>query len=144
MKQKISSVRKLAEHLIACEAGTINAGERSLPAEPVCNKLRPHLATLMGTTGFRALLARALARASVKVVALSAMHVTTTGGLERLSAPEGQGTLDPGKEGSVVLIVELLSLLRAFIGINLTLQLVRDLWPELSINQLNFEPGDSE
>jgi hypothetical protein len=142
MKQKISSMRKLAEHLIALEAGSADAVGRVLPAEPVCDRLRPHLATLMGTTGFRTLLARALALATPKVAALRAMHVTPQGTLERLAAPAVQGKFAPDPEGSVVLVAELLGLLQTFIGLNLTLQLIRDIWPELSVSEANFEPGD--
>jgi hypothetical protein len=143
MKQKISSMRNLAEHLIACEAGFANAGGLMLPAEPVCDKLRPHLATLMGVTGFRALLTRALARATLKVAALRVMKVTPAGALECLPSTS-QASLAQSGDGSATLIAELLMLLCAFIGMSLTLQLVREIWPQLSVNESNFEPGDSE
>ena len=47
-------------------------------------------------------------------------------------------------EGSVMLISEFLGLLRAFVGTKLTLQLVRDIWPELPVHESDFDPGDSE
>jgi hypothetical protein len=41
-------------------------------------------------------------------------------------------------EGRVVLLAQLLGLLVAFIGELLTLRLVRDVWPKLSLNDLDF------
>src|SRR5687768_14284405 len=90
MKQKISSMRQLAEHLIAFEASAADVA-LSLRAEPVCDKLRPRLAMLMGTTGCRALLTRALARAAVKAPALRVMKVSPAGVLECLSSTSQAG-----------------------------------------------------
>jgi hypothetical protein len=45
-------------------------------------------------------------------------------------------------KGSVVLVAQLLRLLVAFIGENLTLQLVREIWPKLSDNDLELGKGD--
>ena len=143
MKHKITSIRTLAEHLIANETANATAAASALPAEPVCSKLQPHLATLMGTTGFRALLTRALVRATTKFPMLRIMRVTVTGGLELVPAAAHQGKADDIKS-SVALVSELLSLLCAFIGVNLTLQLIREVWPELPIDESNFEPGESE
>jgi hypothetical protein len=40
------------------------------------------------------------------------------------------------------MVAQLLGLLVAFIGDNLTLRLVRDVWPTLSLEDLNFAQGD--
>jgi hypothetical protein len=84
-----------------------------------------------------------LARATIKVPALRILKVNPAGALECLPSAS-QARLAQSGEGSVALIAELLSLLRAFIGMNLTLQLMRDIWPELHVNEANFESGDSE
>jgi len=47
-------------------------------------------------------------------------------------------------EGRVVLLAQLLGLLVAFIGEDLTLRLVREVWPKLSINDVNFGKGDEK
>ena len=62
-------------------------------------------------------------------------------GLEEL-----QAQVDPEEmaEGSVVLVAQLLALLVAFIGENLTLQMVREVWPKLSLNDLDFDKGDKK
>jgi len=102
--------------------------------------MRPHLATLMGNGGYRALLARALALADVEVGWLQGVHVRTDGSLEMQEGLEA----DPAKflEGRIVLVAQLLGLLVAFIGENLTLHLVRDIWPEKSLHDVVFETGD--
>src|SRR6202795_153664 len=127
MSQTIPQMRDFAERLIAYETrGNESSGTKTPAAFPVCEKLRPRLANLMGNTGFRALLSRALARAEAEVPSLRAMQVKADGSLAGLDELEAQ--LDPGElaEGSVVLVAQLVELLVAFIGENLTLRLVRE------------------
>lgn len=104
----------------------------------VCEKLSPQLATLMGRTGSRALLSRALALSTKDVSWLRAVLLTETGILE---VSEGELKNAGAKEvadGSSVLVAELLGLLVAFIGNNLTLGLIRDIWPDLSLGDSDF------
>ena len=42
----------------------------------------------------------------------------------------------------MVLVAQLLGLLVAFIGETLTLRLVREVWPKLPLNDLDFGRGD--
>ena len=95
----------------------------------------------MGNAGFRALLSRALALANAEVPWLRAVQVKADGSLEGLEELHAQ--LDPDEifEGRVVLLAQLLGLLVAFIGENLTLRLVREVWPKLSLNDLDFGKG---
>jgi hypothetical protein len=97
-------------------------------------RLRPHLAALMGNGGFRALLSRALALANAEVPWLRAVHVKADGSLEGLEELRAQ--LSPAElfDGRVVLLAQLLGLLEAFIGEDLTSRLVRDIWPEVRLN----------
>jgi hypothetical protein len=101
-------------------------------------KLGPHLATLMGNGGFRALLARALALANAEVPWLRAVHVKADGSLEGLDALETQVDPEQIAEGGVVLLAQLLGLLVAFIGEHLTLSLVREVWPNVALNELDL------
>jgi hypothetical protein len=135
---RIPQMRDFAERLIACETRENKSSATKTPAAfPVCEKLRPHLATLMGNTGFHALLSRALARAEAEVPSLRAMQVKADGSLAGLDEVEAQ--LDPEElaEGRVVLVAQLLELLVAFIGENLMLRIVCDVWPKLALNDLN-------
>jgi hypothetical protein len=96
----------------------------------------------MGTTGFCALLARALKLAGAEVPLLRALQVNTDGSLEGLDNLEAQADPQELAKGRVVLLAELLGLLVVFIGQSLTLRLVREVWPQLSPNDLDFAKGD--
>ena len=144
MSQSTPQMLDFAERLIACETrGNKSSGTKTAAAFPVCEKLRPHLATLMGNTGFRALLSRALARAEADVPSLRAMQVNADGSLTGLDEPEVQVDPEERSKGSVVLVAQLLDLLVAFIGEKLMLRIVCDVWPKLSLNDLDFCKGDN-
>ncbi|MBA2744029.1 MAG: hypothetical protein H0U43_06945 [Chthoniobacterales bacterium] len=93
----------------------------------------------MGKTGFRALLSRALALAITEAPSLRAARVNAVGSLEGFA--EAQVDPEEMAEGSVVLVAQLLGLLVVFIGENLTLRFVREVWPRLPVSDLAFE-GD--
>ena len=136
-------MRKLAARLIAGEAKGKGSPQGSSPAvSRVCEKLRPHLATLMGKAGFRAVLARALAVTSAEVPWLATLHVNTDGALEGWDNVEPSATSKVLTESGVLLVAQLLGLLVAFIGENLTLRLVRDVWPQLSLEDLQSPDGN--
>ena len=142
MSRATSKMRDFAESLIEYETkGNKSSTTEGSSAFLVCEKLRPQLATLMGSAGFRALVLRALALSSAEVSWLRAVHVKADGSFEGLE--EQQAKLDPDEfsEGRVVLLAQLLGLLVAFIGEILTLQLVRDVWPKLPFKNLGFDRG---
>ena len=114
---------------------------KTMAASHVLEKLRPHLATLMGNGGFRALLSRALALASTEVPGLRAVRVRTDGSLDGWETLRAQPDPDELFEGGVVLLAQLLGLLEAFIGEDLTVRLVSEVWPKVSLNDLNFGNG---
>jgi len=111
-------------------------------AFPVCEKLRPTLATLMGNGGFQALLSRALVLASEQVPWLSAASVQPGGDVAGLEEAQAQLGPDEWAEGEVVLFAQLIGLLVAFIGENLTLRLVREIWPKIPLRDLDFGKGN--
>jgi len=136
-------MRDLAERLIAFETRDNKSSETKTPAAClVGEKLRPHLATLMGNVGFRALLSRALALANAEVPWLRAVHVKADGSFEGLDELGAQVDPDEIFEGCVVLLAQLLGLLVAFIGEDLTLRLGREVWPKVSLDDLDFGKGD--
>ena len=143
MSRATAKTRDFAERLIAYETRENKSSETKTSAAcRIGEKLRPHLATLMGNVGFRALFLRALALANADVPCLRAVHVNADGSLEGLDELEAQVHPDEIFEGCVVLLAQLLGLLVAFIGENLTLRLVREVWPKLSLNDLDFGKGD--
>ncbi|MES2568920.1 MAG: hypothetical protein V4710_02565 [Verrucomicrobiota bacterium] len=144
MSRVTPQARELAALLIAYEAAANKLSDADLPAVfHVCEKLRPHLAMLMGKAGFRAILSRALAVAAVEVPSLGRLRVTEEGSVEGWDPPEAQaGAGEEVKGGCALLVAQLIGLLVAFIGENLTLRLVRDVWPKLALENLNFAKGD--
>ncbi len=126
--------RHLAQRLLAYEAV---AGENSEPAESaafrVFAKLRLALITLAGLAGFRSLLSRALTLARADAPDLSAVEVAADGSLKGLDELASQAQ-EETQEGGVVLLTQLIGLLLTFIGNDLTLRLVQDVWPEAAFD----------
>jgi len=136
-------MRDFAERLIAYETTKNKSSEtKTRAAFLVGEKLRPQLAALMGNVGFCALISRALALTSAEVPWLRAVHVKTDGSFEGFDEFGAQVDPDEIFEGRVVLLAQLLGLLVAFIGENLTLRLVREVWPKLSLNDVDLGTGD--
>ena len=128
--------RFFAESLLTYEAkaGSALAGKKPA-AVLVCEKLRQPLATLMGNAGYRALLARALVLAKAEIPWPGEVEINpdgSLGGWEDLVAQ-----VDPQEmaEAGIVLIAQLLELLAAFIGDDLMLRQVRDVWPTVELNE---------
>ena len=143
MSRSTPQMRNLARRLIACETPEIKSFETETPAAfPVCEKLRLHLATFMGKTGFHTLLSRSLALSIAEVPWLGAVRARADDSLEGVEELRAQ--LDPKEysEGEVVLLAQLLGLLVAFIGERLTLRLVGEVWPEFSSDDLDLENRD--
>jgi hypothetical protein len=141
MSRATQQMENFAKSLMACEAFENKSSETSPETFQVFNKLRPQLVILMGTGGFCALLSHALALATAEIPWLRAVHVKADGSLEGLTELHPQ--LDPDKflEGRIILLAQLLGLLTAFIGENLTLRLMREVWPEASFNGLGLSNG---
>jgi hypothetical protein len=68
MNRATPQMRRIAESLMAYEAPVSgHSGARTAAAFDVTDRLRSHLAALMGIGGFRALLSRAVALSIVEV-----------------------------------------------------------------------------
>ena len=135
-------MRRFARYLIECETkGNKSFGTMASAAFPVPEKLRQPLTVLMGSGGFRALLSRALALATTEVRWLRAVQVKADGAFEGVETLHER--IDPAElvEGRVELLAQLLGLLVAFIGPNLTLRLVREIWPQISLGDLDLGNG---
>ena len=143
MSRATLKMRSLAERLIAHEARQNKPSKAKTPVACLAiDKLRPQLATLMGNIGFRAMLSRTLALANAEFPWLRAVHVKAEGSLEGLDELGAQ--LDPDQivEGCAALLAHLLELLAAFIGETLMLRLLQEVWPNLSVNNLDIAKGD--
>ena len=127
-------MRSFAKRLIDSEAlSNTSSAAQAAAVFPVTDKLRPHLATLMGHGGVRALLSRALVLATTEVSWLRAVQVNADGGLEGFEALGSQLDHAEFVEGRVVLLAQLLGLLVAFIGPSLTSRLAGEIWPQIPL-----------
>jgi len=120
--------RDLARSLVACEA---DASATSRQAEPatvrVYERLRRQLGASVGVDGFQALASRALALAKSESPKLSAVQVTSNGGLRGLREVESRTNTDEDGEVGIILIAQLLGLFLSFLGEATTLRLIEDL-----------------
>jgi hypothetical protein len=135
-------MRNFAKRILAYEANGHESAQTQLPDDfHVFEKLRPQLAALMGNGGFQALLSRALVLARAEVPWLRSVHVKTDGVLAGLEDIHAQLSMDAMFVGQVALLAQLLGLLAAFIGENLTLRLMCEAWPEAPLNDLDLIKG---
>jgi hypothetical protein len=127
------SVRKLARQLLVLEATGESAGSgaRAHEAVRVCDKLRISLTRFAGADGFASLLRRALALARAEVPSLNRVKIRPDCSVEGL---EELGRNDV-TEAAAALTAHLLGLLVTFIGHPLTLRLVRQAWPNASLDK---------
>jgi hypothetical protein len=134
MNRPSESVRTWARRLLAVEAGNPSAsGTQMQEAVRVSEKLRLSLTLFVGADGFTALLRRALALAKADVPSLQNVKVTADGRLEGI----GEFGPDEGTdiEAASAITEHLLELLVTFVGESLTLRLMRDAWPEASLEE---------
>jgi len=127
-----TKLKQFARRLLACEAAPgkpADAGDSA--AFRVCEKLRGPLGKFMGVGGFRSLLSRALVLASQEVHWLRALQIKADGSLEGLDELEVKLDWPATAEGEIVLVSQLLGLLVTFIGGELTVRLLHDIWPKL-------------
>jgi hypothetical protein len=136
MNRATPQMRSFARQLINFDASRI---EPSVPeggaAFRVVDRLRPHLAMLMGDGGFRALLSRALVLAKAEAPSLSETSLDANGILE---APPSQLGSAEFSDGRVALVAQLLGLLTAFIGPTLASQIIREVWPQFPLGDRDF------
>ena len=138
-------MRHFAKRLTVYERSGNSPSETTTPPGfRVCERLRVHLATSVGNAGSRELVLCALLRANAEIPWLGAVQVKADGELEGLEALHAQRNPDELSEGEVVLLAQLLGLLVAFIGESLTLRLVREVWPEIPLDDLDFGKGDKD
>lgn len=126
-------MRDLARRVLAASEG--DSDSQVPPAMLVSENLRASLTRFAGSDGFAALLRRALSLASAEMPELQSLEVGPTGsldGFEKLTTADGPRNVV--SEAGVVVTTHLLELLVTFIGEPLTLRLVREAWPDISLD----------
>jgi hypothetical protein len=116
------------------EAANQSASETQMnEAVRISDKLRVSLTRFVGADGFTALLRRAVALARKDVPFLQNVKVTAEGRLEGIDAFAAAAGADV--EAATAITEHLLGLLVNFVGESLTLRLMRDAWPDESLER---------
>jgi len=132
-------IQDLARRLIVFEAAHDNSSDASVDvAVQVIEELRLRLSRLTGVDGFRSLLSRALTLAKAGVPSLNMVGVRADGSLEGFDGIEQSQEAGSAGQAGIVLVAHLLELLVTFIGAPLTLSLMRDKWPDASIDRADL------
>ena len=127
-------MRNLAKRLLSLEAEPNPGGTTASyhAAACVCEKLRTSVSRFAGSDSYAALLRRGLALARAEDPSLIGVTINPDCSFEGLDAlPAGAGGAHP----VALVIAHLLGLLETFIGGSLTLRLVRDAWPDASLDE---------
>lgn len=127
-------MRLLARRLLAVEAASPRTDGVQHEAVRVCEKLRISLTRFAGADGFAALLKRSLAVARAEVPSLRRITIKPDCSVDGLESLAKEGA-DGGVEAAAALTAHLLGLLVTFIGEPLTLRLVREAWPDESLEE---------
>ena len=142
MESPHPAVQALTRRLLAHEAGERPDAEALADAaERAFDKLRLHLSKLLGTDGFRVLLRRAITLARAQFPWLEGVEAQSDGSLKGLAAAAAAAPARGGGstaahdaeavEGITAVPDHFLGLLQAFIGQDLSLRLLRGVWPEV-------------
>ena len=124
-------IREFAQRLLVFETASGKSTASLDAMVRVCEKLQRCLSTLAGNEGFRALLGRALTLGRTEVPWLNAVQVDSDGVLVGLREGDPHVNQEETSKGAVVLVANLIGLLVTFIGEGLTLNLVRNVWPDM-------------
>ena len=138
------NTRDLARRLLVYEENAHKNSERTGSATMrVYEKLRGNLCVLAGVAGFHALASRALTLARSQVPSLRAVQVAADGNLQGISELETPMKADEDRldDEGVMLISSLLGLLLLFLGEALTMNLVRNVWPDQAFDDGNPRDG---
>lgn len=136
MSKASPEIQDLARRLLALETAFDTSSEARVDgAVRVIGELRMRLIKLAGVDGFRSLLSRALTLAKAESPSLNVAQVGADGSVEGFDGIE-QGPVAGAEAGQAgtILVAHLLQLLVTFIGTPLTLRLVRDTWPDASMD----------
>lgn len=123
-----TQLRELAHHLITAASNT----DAEAPGViHVVKGMDTVLTRLAGRTGSRSLIARAVSLAHTDVPSLKGIGTSADGVIEALEKVLSAAGPEDRIRDEVVVVAHLLGLLHTFIGERLTLQLIKEVWPDL-------------
>jgi hypothetical protein len=127
----------LAGWLLAKETGDVDRPQLAAAAEQVCQKLSGRLSRWVSADGSRAIVSRAVHMARVEFRFLDGVSAGTPPEACFVGLYESIRDVEIGKAGAAVLAVlsAMLDLLMGFLGEELTLGLVQEIWPDMPFRQ---------
>jgi hypothetical protein len=127
MNKYPSRIQYIVENFLLLESRELNqAIESILVAMQVFEKLKKPLTLLSGDAGFQSLLSRSLSLAQEDEPRLQQIKTNKAGSIERRDTTSAIEEFDGcGK----TLIVHFLGLLITFVGEDITMQILEDIWP---------------
>jgi hypothetical protein len=139
MTTPFPAIQDLTRRILAVEAALAKAADTPIDeAVRACAKLQVPLTRFTGPVGFLSLLSRALVLAKADVPSLSVVQVRPDGSLVGFEEIKHDQDAEALEKGRVVLVAHFLGLLATFIGESLTRRLVRDAWPDGSIDNTDL------
>ena len=138
MNQATPTVRDLARLLLTLEARRSEHGQEVQTDLRAFEKLQAYLTNLVGVTGFRALLARALALATAEVGWLRNVRVLDDATFKGFTEAATQQPAKDVAAARAAILAHLIGLLVIFLGEAITLRFVQDVWPEVPGDAINF------
>jgi hypothetical protein len=132
-----------ARRLLRHEAESVgHAGQIAAGFESACRALHDRLAPLISSSGFHTLLDRGLRLAARDSPFLASVSISTNGdcAISGLAAIEER---DPAEvaDALTMVLAHFIWLLVIFIGENLGLRKVREIWPEVPLDSVNPSSG---
>lgn len=117
--------------------------EMGVAFERACRALHDRLAPLISSSGFYTLLARALKLAARDSPLLAGISISTNGDCALAGLDAALERRDPTEIGDALaaVLAHFMWLLVIFIGENLGLRKVREIWPELPLDSVNPSSG---
>ena len=138
-----SDLRDLAWRLLAHEVHGRREGDAWVEAaDGACQRLHDHLARLIGPAGVLALLGRAMALERTESPFLSTVRVEANGRLSGLREAIQEEEDSRVSAGLAAVLANFLWLLVTFVGEDLTLRLVSQVWPDAPLRASG--PGSEE
>jgi hypothetical protein len=135
------AIWRLAQRVLVHEAARSSSAGSIDNLVQVCDKLRVPITKLAGPTGFRMVLTRAKALASTDEPWLDSVQVLPDGALAIPEETKRDIESRKAAEQGTGLVAQFLGLLVTFIGEPLTVQLVRQAWPDLGAEETDRDSG---
>lgn len=134
-----SSTRSLARQLLAATSAEASSAQDHAVIN-VTDRLKLALTKFAGPDSFASLLRRAVLLASAEVPALRSVIVGTDGRLQGLADTSSE--TGETHEAALAIASHLLELLKTFIGMPFTIRLIRNAWPDISLDTNQASPED--